>query len=323
MCQDQSSSGAVIVFERVAGFALAITLTSLLSREKLQYLTFWYGHGHALLAWVYRYSAQGQAGARGRTVALFLLLNGGLFAAYYSTATPWFGPLALLTSLFFLYHLLTDEVYLFKVPLNLRESPLHLGRFLEALFLFVMAAAPLLDGLPFYGPQLWARLGMPGFSWSWLSMPLGGLVLLLYAGVIHRGFHRPDWGSLYLLGCGVAVALFNQCCGPFAHYQWFSFVVILHVTHWYIHYFFHARSSPQRLRLYLTRVAASNAFFLLLVLPVFLDFGVAARAVGVAVYGIQNYYLWTLAHLLVSTRAHDFASFLRPAGPPGVAGSDS
>lgn len=303
-----------VVLERVVGFSLAIAVTATLSRGPLQYFTFWYGHAHILLAWLYRYSSG--VGGRGRTAALFFLLNGGLFASYYSSSTSWFGPLALTTNLFFLYHLVTDEVYLFKVPLNLRVSPLHLGRFLEALFLFVLAAAPMLDGLPYYGPQLWGDLGLPAMSWARLSGWSAMSLLAVYAWVVRRGLHRPDGGSLYLAGWGLSMATANALWGPFSHYQWFSFVVVLHVTHWYIHYYLSARSDPARLRVYVLRVLASNAFFGLLLLPLVLDLGNLARNLATAVYGIQNYYLWTLGHLIVSTRGHDLAAFLRPAAGP-------
>lgn len=299
------------MLERLLGFSLALVLTATLSRSPLQYFTFWYGHAHILLAWVYRYSSG--VGGRGRTAALFIVLNGGLFTAYYGSATSWFGPLALVTNLYFLYHLVTDEVYLFKVPLNLRVSPLHLGRFLEASFLFVLAAAPMLDGLPFYGPQLWGRLGLESMSWARLSGVLAVTLFVLWGWVVRRGWHRPDEGSLYLAGWGLCMAAANVVWGPFSHYQWFSFVVILHVTHWYAHYFLSVRSDPGRLRVYLTRVAASNILFGLLLLPLAVDLGSFAHSVATAVYGIQNYYLWTLSHLLVSTRAHDLAGFLRPA----------
>jgi hypothetical protein len=313
------SPTVVLVTERVVGFILAIAVTTTLSRESLQYFTFWYGHAHILLAWLYRASSPA-GGGRIRTALTFVLLNAGLFSLYYSASVPWFGPLALLTNLFFLYHLVTDEVYLFRLPLNLKESPLHLGRFLEALLLFLLVAAPMVDGLPYYGPQFWQRVGLEPLSWSRLSLLLAALLVPLYATVVARGLHRPDGGSAYLLGFGAAVASVNAVYGPISHFRWFAFLVVLHVTHWYIHYFFGVSSETARRRQYLLRVALSNLFFLVLLLGALFDPGDWLGTLGSAVYDIENYYLWTVAHLMVSTRMRDLSTFLRRPGPEGAPG---
>lgn len=303
--------------EKILSLALTLLLVAALPLGTLMRFTFLVGHAHILMAWFYRYRS---APDKGHQLAQMAAILGTVFTSYYFLHYE--DALYLTLPLYFLYHLLSDEAYLWRYPLNLRQSPIHRGRFLEAAPFFLLYGAQLWDSLPRHQPisrrglSLLQWFGQP--SWMALALPLVVLVVLAYVWVLVRKQHRVDGLSRYFLGLSAGAALLSWGGWQLPYIQLYSFVVLIHVWDWYLHYGIHLRARAVSIFPYLGHIAATNAVAALVLWGAYLSgpWQTACRTC----YQETFYYLWTVAHLLQSTRLQDLRQML---GGPSIVSSQS
>lgn len=283
--------------EKVASVGLAAAALHFLPTLTVLQLAIVLGHAHILTAWLY-WALAGKAG--GAFPLRFLGWALVLFGSY--ALHPWYGVMVTVAPLFFLVHFAFDEVHLWEVPMDLRNSPVTLGRFLEVAVFILVYAGLILRALPDHLRR--ADLACAPLSWN--LAPLLAGVGVVYASLLLRGLHRPDWGSAYFLGGSALLGVLQ----PGLRYEGLlAFLILVHVSNWYVHYFLQLTGWRAR-QLYLVRVVGL--------------LGLSAGLFAVSVWGQQGwlgwfyqetfYDLWTLLHLIFSVRLADFRGILR-VGP--------
>lgn len=255
------------------------------------------GHGHFLIAYFYQWKAGKMTPAYG----LRFFLSATVIVGAYS-AWPDYRALVALTTIYFLMHMLWDEQYLLRLPLDLRQSPMHFGRALEMVPIVLLFSARVLDDMWTLDP--WK--GMPLRDWA---QPACWMVLVIYALLWAAGWLRPDHTSAYLLGWGTALlaASYTRAYYLIPTGKLTGFIIIYHYLNWYLHYFLSLPTTSAR-RTYLGRVVAFNA----LVLGAYCNWG--SNGVGRWLFQNDWFYVWTLLHLITSTRIGDLRWALR--APP-------
>lgn len=277
-----------IVAEKLLALGLAGLLVTGLHWRSVITVMIVLGQGHFLLAYYYQ--------ARARKITPRYLLN-YLFWAAVIVAVYWSHPfpsgLVAVATIYFAWHMAVDEFYLTELPLKLRESPLHLGRLLEMVPLIVVYAAAVADAVLAHGawPQFPALLGF--------SLQFTLLALFAYVALIGLRGYRPDWRSCYFLLAGGLLDVS-------AKFGWLQlvpapklsgFIILFHYFSWYLHYYLSlplARKLP-----YVGQVVLVN----LMVVGCFLLVG--KEGPGWFFFQESNFYLWTLMHLISSTRWGD------------------
>lgn len=252
------------------------------------------GHGHFLTAYFHQWKAGKVTwGSLLRYLAWALLIVG----AY--TRWPDYRVLVAFTTIYFLLHMLWDEQYLLQLPLNLRAGAMHLGRTLEMAPIVLLFSARVLDDMFALDP--WHTV-----PFMRAALPGCGLVTGLYILLIAMGRLRPDYKSAYLLGWGLALLLASLS-------DWYyriptgkvtGFIIIYHYLIWYLHYYLSLPVGTVR-QTYLGRVMILNA----VVLAAYFVWG--AQGPGRWVFQNDWFYVWTLLHLITSTRLADLSNLGR------------
>lgn len=283
-----------VLAEKLVCGGLALGLVVALDWRSVILVMIVLGQGHFLTAYLYQALA-GKITAR--YLANFVLWGVLIVATYWSHPFP--AGLTALATLYFAFHMAVDELYLTRRPLQLGESPMHLGRALEILPLIALYSAAVSDAM--LGRGSW-----PGFP---LLLPpavlLAGLGLMAYTLLVARGY-RPDALSAYLLGAGLLLlgaaqqGWLQRVPAP----KLSSFIILFHYFNWYLHYFLCLPAA--RRPAYLRRVTAVNALVLVLY------FSLGQRGPGWVLFQEQNFYIWTLLHLITSTRAADLKRLVKP-----------
>ncbi|MBN9416143.1 MAG: hypothetical protein J0I12_11935 [Candidatus Eremiobacteraeota bacterium] len=282
--------------EKLLSLGLAAVLVAWLDWRSVIRLMIVLGQGHFLLAYFYQFRA-------GKIGPLYVLNYG--FWACLILLVYWMHPFAAgltaVATVYFAWHMAVDEFYLSELPLRLRSSPLHLGRLLEMLPLMLVYAAAVVDAMLAHG--VWREF--PELMGP--ALQLTSLSLLAYVALIGFARYRPDGRSCYFLVAGgcldVAAKLgwLQQVQAP----KLSGFIILFHYFSWYLHYYL----SLERGRgVYLRQVALVNV----LVLGLYGVFG--AEGLGWLLFQEQNFYLWTLMHLISSTRRGDLVGLLRWPG---------
>ncbi|MFN8613449.1 MAG: hypothetical protein U0931_38275 [Vulcanimicrobiota bacterium] len=286
---------AKVVLEKLCSLALAGGLVFFLDWRSVILAMILLGQGHFLMAYLY----QGLAGKITRGYALRYLFWLGLIVAIY-WSHPFPSGLTAVATIYFAVHMALDEFYLTRLPLRLRESPMHLGRWLEMLPLIVTYAAAVSDAVLSRGawPQFPALLGP--------SLMVSGLAYLAYFMLIWLRGYRPDWRSCYFLLAGasldVAAKLGWLYLIPAPKLS--GFIILFHYFCWYIHYFLSLPSASLK-SVYLLRAAVVNG------LVFSLYAGLGQQGLGWVFFQEQNFYIWTLLHLITSTRTEDLRGLVR------------
>lgn len=283
-----------VFLEKAISASLAGGLVFLLDWRSVVVTFIVLGQGHFLMAYVY------QAGAGKidrRYLTNFAAWSVFILICYWRHPFP--AGLTAIATIYFGIHMAIDELYLTQTPMNLRQSPLHLGRLFEMLPLILIYAAAVSDAMLAHG--------------AWLQFPvLSGTALtaaevsyLTYLLLLWPGGYRPDARSLYLIVAGAGLygasrwGYLEQVPAP----KLSGFIILYHYFNWYLHYFL---SLVRPLRgLYLRRVAMINVGSLSLYLAT------GTSGPGWIFFQEQNFYLWTLLHLITSTRYTDVKSLLR------------
>ena len=283
-----------VLLEKAISATLAGCLVFLLDWRSLVVTFIVLGQGHFLMAYVY----QAGAGKIDRTyLATFVAWAAIIVTTYWLHPFP--AGLTAIATIYFGIHMAIDELYLTHLPLTLRQSPLHLGRLLEMLPLVVIYAAAVSDAMLAHG----AWLQFPTLAGA--ALKLAEACYLAYALLIWPGGYRPDGRSAYLFlaGAGLYVSSRWGYLGQVPAPKLSGFIILFHYFNWYIHYFF---SLVRPLRtLYLKRVAVIN----LGAVSLYLATGTSGP--GWIFFQEQNFYLWTLLHLITSTRYLDVKNILR------------
>lgn len=247
------------------------------------------------MAYIYKYLA----GKMTRTVLLTYLFWAAVILICYALK-PSFPHLVVITAIYFLLHVLWDEQYLMRLPMDLGRSPMHLGRSLEMTPLLLIYSGRVIDAM------------FPSGTWRGTQSPLVEkalwvclLVIPIYLVLVARGY-RPDLKSAFYLGCGALLA--GAASGPWLlmlHPAKFTgSVIIYHYLIWYTHYFLNLPSGQPR-RVYLVRILAINA----LVVGGYALW--AKEGVGRWIFKEDAFYIWTLLHLVNSTRSGDLRALLK------------
>lgn len=300
-----------VVVEKVASLSLACAALALAPTLSVLKIAVILGHAHILTAWLYWYLA-------GKMRGNFPLRFGGLTLLIFGSYLihPWFPTLIVVAPIFFLFHFVFDEIHLLKVPLDRRSSPINLGRFLEAMTFVGIYADLILNSVPGhllrngYYPASQAA-SQPMFRF--LPVILAGLGV--YGMLLLAGRHRPDWGSAYFLGGSAALGWLILSHTRFEYVGLLTFLILVHVLNWYIHYFLNLASSPRAQGLYLVRVIGLIlASALLFSIGQFNLAGPASPTLRF-LYQETFYDLWTLLHLVFSLRMADLLGIFRLSAP--------
>lgn len=290
-----------VLVEKLVAALLTGYLVATLHWTKVVLLYIVLGQGHFLIAYLYQFKA-GKMNRGYLTVAAgSLLLITGVYLRW-----PHYRALVAVTTIYFLVHMLLDELYLMRFPMNLRESPMNFARALEMTPVFLLYSARVVEAL--FSRFRWGSttLGDLALYLSWASLA-AYLILLL------RGRHRPDGQSAYFLSWS-ALLLWAVHSGWLVRIptgKLTGFIIIYHYLAWYLHYFLNLPPGPKR-STYSFRVLGINALVLTC-------FGVWGQK-GPGRYFFQNdyFYIWTLLHLITSTRLSDIKGLFRPptVSPP-------
>jgi hypothetical protein len=295
---------ASVILEKILSAATAAGLVVSFDWRTVILVMIVLGQGHFLIAYLY----QARAGKIDRHYAVNYLCWAAFIVGCY-TANPFPAGLTVIATIYFAVHMAVDEVYLTRLPLQLGNSPMHLGRLLEILPVIALYAATVSDGML-------ARGAWPGFPPLLpASLLLSALVAVLYLALVVTRLYRPDTRSLYFLGAGTTLFAFAQqgWLQSLPTPLFSSFLILFHYFNWYLHYYLSL--PPEQGPAYLARVLLIN----LLVVALYLGFG--DRGPGWILFQEQNFYLWTLLHLISSTRLADFQGALRLPPPDSAGGS--
>lgn len=293
-----------MIVEKIVSLGLAAALVAGLDWRSVIVCFIVLGQGHFLLAYLY----QARAGKiRGLYLLNYACWAALILAVYWSH--PFAAGLTAVATIYFAWHMAVDEYYLLETPLNLRSSPLHLGRLLEMVPLVLVYAAAVCDAMLAHGSwrQFPELLGP--------SLVVSLLAMLAYAALVGLSGYRPDrrsWAILvpgFLLDLSAKLGWLQLVPPP----KLSGYIILFHYFSWYLHYYT-SLSGPRR-RTYLRDVVAVNA----LVLALYLTY--AKTGPGWLFFQEQNFYLWTMMHLISSTRPHDLKALLRwpqsPTPPEG------
>lgn len=289
-----------ILAEKLVAALITVGFVATLTWQKVVLLYIVLGQGHFLIAYLYQYKAGKMTKPYLAVAVTSLVAVTGLYLSF-----PNYRVLVAVTTVYFLVHMLLDELYLLRLPMELHRSPMHLGRLLEMTPILLLYSTRVIDSLFSRfsrGPHTLEEVSL---TLSWCS--LGALVLL---GILGR--YRPDWRSLYFLGWSAFLfwAVYTGWFHRVPTGKLTGFIIIYHYLAWYFHYFLQLKAGPKRVT-YLRRVVVLNA----VVLGIFALWG--QQGVGRFLFQNDYFYIWTLLHLITSTRLGDIKRLFTISPPSG------
>lgn len=288
-----------ILIEKVLALALTLGLVAYLSWKQVVLVYIVFGQGHFLLAYLYQFKA-GKITKKyvGVALASLVLISTTYFIWPHERA------LVAVTTIYFLIHMLFDEMYLLRLPMELGRSPLHVGRLLEMCPIFFLYSARVVEAL-------FSRFSGGETDPGRVAMVLSWSALLLLALLLVSGSYRLDVRSAYFLAGG-GILIWASYSGWFYNVptgKLTGFIIIYHYLCWYFHYFLQIQERSRR-RTYLNRVVIVNA----LILSLYFLFG--QDGLGLVLFQDDMFYIWTLLHLITSTRPGDLRRVFRfPSHP--------
>ena len=292
---DESPSLIQILLEKLVSALLTLALVYKPHWTTVILLFVVLGQGHFVTAYFYQYKA-------GKFKASSLLGYGacalGILLAYWHW--PNLNLLIAITTVYFLLHMIFDELYLLRLPMELRQSPMHLGRFLEMLPIVFLYTALVLDSLfPALGHSI-------GLELSSLGTILAASALLLYALVCLVFKSKPDWKSGYfgLWGLLLVLAIRTQALQGVHIGKLTGFIILYHYINWYLHYYLNLQAMSHKVT-YLRRVGVINAVVLVAY------FTLGDVGIGAYLFREDYFYIWTLLHLISSTRLADLRALMK------------
>ena len=283
-----------VVGEKIFSAALAGGLAYYLDWRSLVATFIVLGQGHFLIAYLY----QARAGKIGPSYAIRYLFWVAVILSIYRLH-PFAAGLTTIATIYFALHMAVDELYLTRYPLKLNQSPVHGARVLEMLPFIVVYAAAVSDAMLAHGAWLqFPALAGPALTVAKVAY-LAYLLLLALTG------YRPDRLSVYLLSVGACLSLSSQLgwLEQVPAPKLSGFIILFHYFNWYLHYFL-SLTAPLK-GTYLKQVVSLN----LVVVALYRLVG--ATGLGWILFQERNFYVWTLLHLITSTRPADLKAMLR------------
>jgi hypothetical protein len=294
--------------------AAATVLLALVALSPMQMLlvTIVGGQGHFLAGYYY----QAKAGKIGwRYGVLWLLALVVLVTLLLLYPDPLLIPRV--ASVYFVIHLLHDEMFLFGE----RPSPARGLEILPVLLVYAGFLADLrVEVVTLAGQVPYPTVTYPGALGSALTRTLvaaGALALLANLGLVAAGRRPPRGRTLYFqLAAAVLLGVYAWG-GPIRLEYLMGSPILFHYVGWYAHYYLKYRPDPPRRALYVRDILLVNAVVLLL----YLSTGRHPEApfpVG-PLFLPGFFYVWTILHIAFTTRRSD-AGFWRvgPLSPAGV-----
>lgn len=286
-----------VAVEKLLALGLTLYLLWAFTWQEVVQVFIVLGHGHFLTAYVYQYRA---GKVHRRSLGLYLLCLLLISALYFRY--PNFALLVVISTNYFLIHMLWDELHLLELPMKLRETQMNLARLLEMMPIVLIFSARVTDAMFWSGT--WRGAVSPRME---TARYLCLAVVAGYAVLVAKSY-RPDGKSVYFLIC--SCALFAASYHPeflrLPPAKLTGFIIIYHYLCWYSHYFLNLPQGRPRLE-YLGRVVLING----VVFWVYFTWGDGGP--GRWFFKEDTFYIWTLMHLLTSTRLHDVkASFQVP-----------
>lgn len=207
---------------------------------------------------------------------------------------------ASIATIYFLFHMCFDELYLSRLPMELRNTCMHAGRLLEMAPLIFVLTGLIIDGFFPFGTLL---MGQNPFSP--VTTVLAWLSLLTYLGLLVSRRYKPDGRSFYFLlpGLALVLAVSNGYLFRVPIQKISGSIIIYHYLNWYFHYFLNLSETQQKV-LYLKRILLINT----VVIGAYFTF--KAEGLGFYFYSEEAFYIWTMLHLITSTRKGDVLSML-------------
>lgn len=285
-----------ILLEKLLSAALTACLVIPFSGPTVVMIYVVLGHAHFLTAYYYKKLA----GLVTRGFLLNYLFWATILVVGYQR-WPSYHHITALATVYFLFHMVFDELYLCRLPMELRTSPMNLGRALEFLPIIAVYSSLVIDALFPWGPR---TLGPTPLMPLALKVSYFGIILSVL--LIASSRYRPDWRSAYFWACGL-VLLVGANVDIFEGTPVSKFtgtIIIYHYLNWYFHYYLNL-PTPDRRRLYVKRVLILNV---VAIVP-FLVLG--AQGWGKYLYGEDYFYLWTMMHLITSTRSGDIVGLFK------------
>ena len=283
---------SAIVKEKSLAFFLTAFILWYFSPRTVLLFVIVLGHGHFLSAYFYQY----KAGKFTKKSLLGYLAWAVLITVWYRS-TQAGAALLTITTVYFLIHMLWDELYLLRTPMRLWQPDMHLGRTLEMLPLVLVYSGRIIDSsfLEASSSSLYLHRAL------WATLPVFFCYLLL----VVRGY-RPDYKSYYFMAANLIVCFagLQSWLSQFDSAQLMGTVILYHYFVWYLHYFNSLSPGASR-RLYAQRIFVINA----LVLGAFFYWG--QGGLGVWFFHEASFYIWTLLHLISSTRKGDLTCLLK------------
>lgn len=269
------------ISEKLISGCITLACALLLAPKEMILLFIVVGQGHFVFAYLYRFKA--------KKVSRTLLVSYGaavlVFAGGY-LLTEDAVLLAAVTSLYFAWHMLSDERHLMGGKASLQGL-------LEILPALVMLAAYELE-------HLYAIEGV-GFAFG-LSLVLWVARLALAS--VHQW--KSDAISGYFAGAWLILAgLFLAGRRIPADTLWGA-IILYHYLNWYLSYGLRWVHKPERMRPYLRDVVLING----LMCAGFILWRGGYATVLDAWFGQNAFYVWTCLHLVFTTRREDLG-FLR------------
>lgn len=270
--------------EKVLSAAITLALAVSLAPSDLVLLFIVIGQGHFVMAYWYRIRAKKVSRGLGLAYAVAVLLFAG---GYLWTRDHLL--LAAVTSIYFAWHMLSDERHLMGGAASLKGL-------LEILPSLLMLAAFELE-------HLYAIDGL-GLAFS---LSVGAWVLRGLLAPLHNW--SSDAISSYFAGAWLLLAgLYLTGRRVPADSLWGA-IILYHYINWYLFYAIRFVGKPERMRPYLRDVLMVNVLMVA-------GFGIWRLGAVPALdlwYGQNAFYVWTCLHLVFTTRAEDRA-YLSPAG---------
>ena len=287
-----------ILLEKCLALALTLGLVSYYPWQQVVLLYIVFGQGHFLIAYLYQYKAGKMTGSYLATAAISLALICGIYFTWPNEKL-----LVAITTIYFLAHMLLDEMYLLRLPMDLGRSPMSLGRLLEMSPILLLYSARVVEAL-------FSSVTRGSFSFGRVCLAASWLAVLALMGLVLAKQYKLDVRSIYFLSASAFLlwAFHTRWLYSIPTGKLTGFVIIYHYLCWYFHYFLQLKSGVKK-RTYISRVLVVNA----IVISAFLYWGKAG--IGKFFFQRDFFYIWTLLHLITSTRPKDVKQAFRVSPP--------
>lgn len=267
----------------IAAFISLVCVWLLPDNQILMTIIF-FGQAHFLLTYLYARKYKKINTTYIKKFLFFVLLLGGI--CFYIIENPQFLPVMILvTSFLFTFHYFNDE---FKI-IGLEKLQNKLLGVLAVVLVASSVFSVKLD-ISSVGSVLWLVV-------TSLVLALLFIYRLYKEGLILK---NKIFFAFFVLNIVIPIFLLSQ--KNISIYQVLGFIIIFHYIRWYLYYF--EKFKDKELDYYSNAVIGANfivlvAFILYISVPVF--------GILYVFYSPLFFYAWSIVHILLSLRKHDYA----------------